>query len=266
MSNQTFLETEDRWTTAMGKAFLCERVVLRGKDLHHDLGRKDWFGLYFFSVTGRWLSDAQLKMMNFFWVATSFPDPSIWPNQAAALGGTARTTASLALMAGLSISEASIYGRRPERRALDFFYRIGDALKKGVSLGDFIEQELQETKIIYGYGRPLAKLDERIPPTLQMAEELGLHEGYHFKIALDIYRYLKETRGLSMNIAAINTALIADMGLSGEEYQLFVTTCFITGMTPCYIDARDKPEGSFFPTRCTSIQYSGKPKRDWESF
>jgi len=254
---------ESQWVTSIGKAFLCERTVLRGKDLHHELGDWDWFSVYLYGITGREFSDNQIKMLSYFWVASSYADPSIWPNHVAALGGTSRSTASLSSMAGLAISEASIYGRRPEKKALDFFYRAVKALDSGQSLETIIEHEITERNTVYGYGRPLAKLDERIPHTLHKAKSLGLDKGRHLSVAIDIYHFLKEKKGLSINISAINTAITADIGLSPEEYQLFLTPCFITGIEPCYIDARDKPEGSFFPIRCSSIKHDGKPRRSW---
>ena len=117
--------------------------------------------------------------------------------------------------------------------------------------------------MIYGYGRPLAKIDERIPHTIKLVEELGLDNGKHYQLALEIFKYLKENKGLSMNIAAVNTALVADIGLTTEEYQQFLTPCFVTGMAPCYIEARDKEEGAFFPVRCESIVTSRKERKEW---
>lgn len=261
--NSILEQYEKHWPTTIGKAFLCDRVVLHGQDLHHQLGSWEWFKLYCFSFMRREIPDNQLKLLNFFWVATSYPDPSIWPNHIVALAGTTRSTASLALMAGLSVSEASIYGRRPEKRALDFFYRSQQAIENGQTLEQVIQTELAQGRTIYGYGRPLAKLDERIPHTLALARELGLAEGKHLQLALAVYRYLKQSKGLSMNIAAIDAALAADIGLSPEEYQLFMSPCFIAGMTPCYLDGRDKPEGAFFPMRCSSVQYHGVTRREW---
>ena len=263
MKNSPFESYENQWVTGIGKAFLCERTVLRGKDLHNELGDWDWFAVYLYGITGREFSDSQVKMLSYFWVASSYADPSIWPNHVAALGGTSRSTASLSSMAGLAISEASIYGRRPEKRALDFFYRAVKALDSGQTLDVVVEREISERNTVYGYGRPLAKLDERIPYTLHKAKTLGLDKGRYLGVAIDIYHYLKEKKGLSINISAINTAIVADIGLSPEEYQLFLTPCFITGIEPCYIDARDKPEGSFFPLRCSSIKHDGKPRRSW---
>ncbi len=263
MKIDELLSRESLLKTKMGKAFLCDRVVFRGKDLHNELGELDWFSLYFFSITGRILNANELKLMNYFWVSTSYPDPSIWPNHICALAGSARSTPSLSLMAGMSVSEASIYGRRPERKAIDFFYRAGKALESGSTIEMYVDEQLALKKIIYGYGRPLARIDERVPHTLKLVEELGLSKGKHLTIALDVYRYLKATKGLSMNIAAIDAALAADVGLTPEEYQLFMSPCFIAGMVPCYLDAKEKPEGGFFPIKCSSIIGETKVRRSW---
>lgn len=263
MSDIPLAKYESSWVTNIGKAFLCERTVLRGKDLHHDLGDWNWFAVYLYGITGREFSQSQVEMLSYFWVASSYADPSIWPNHVAALGGTVRSTASLSSMAGLAISEASIYGRRPEKKGLDFFYRIVKELEQGQALSSVIEREIRESKTVYGYGRPLATLDERIPHTLAKAKELGLEKGKHLSVAIEIFHYLQDKKGLSINISAVNSALVADIGLTPEEYQLFLTPCFITGIEPCYVDARDKPEGSFFPVRCSSLIGETKIRKIW---
>ena len=263
MSIDDLKQTENSLKTHIGKAFLSERVVMRGKDLHNQLGDRQWMDVFLYAITGREFSKEQLRFLNFMWVASSYPDAGIWPNQVAALGGTARATASLSLVAGLAVSEAKIYGRRPERKILDFFYRAAEAEDNGCAIEDFIRQELAERKVIAGYGRPLARIDERIPHTLKLIEELDLHHGRYFKLAFKVYDYLNRERGLSINIAALNTAVIADMGMTTEEYQQFVTVGFITGMTPCYQDARSRPEGSFFPMRCENLVYNGQEHRNW---
>lgn len=263
MSHKRLLDTENHWVTRIGKAYLTERVVMHGKDLHHELGDYEWLKLYLYSILGRDLEENAVRLLNTYWVGTSYPDPSIWPNHVTALAGTVRCTPSLALMAGLSISEASIYGRRPEVRALDFFYRAGRWVDEGGELTEFVEKEKTAGRILYGYGRPLANADERISYTLEKAKEYGLAGGRHLKMALDVYAYLNKTYGYSMNIAAIHAALAADIGFNRQEYLLFMSPCFIAGMVPCYQDARDRPEGSFFPVRCSNIAYGGVAKRDW---
>ncbi len=263
MKTNPLLEHEDRLRSKMGKAFLCERVVFRGKDLHHDLCQNDWFSLYLYSITGREFTDLEKKALNFIWTATSYPDPSIWPNNNSALAGSVRTTASLALMSGMVVSEASLYGRRPDKRAIDFFLRAGKAIDAGSSLEAFIELELRLYKRIYGYGRPLVNVDERIPHTIHKMQELGLRQGRYFQMALDVYQYLNKKKGLSINVAALDAAICADCGFDANEYHLFMIPAFLSGMVPCYLEANEKREGAFFPIRCESIVFSGKSRRAW---
>lgn len=263
MSYKHLLETENHWVTRKGKAFLSDRVVLHGKDLHNELGDYDWIHLYLYAILGRDPGENVAKMLNYYWVSSSYADASIWPNHVTALAGTVRSTPSLALMAGLSISEASIYGRRPEVRALDFFYRAGRWCDNGGQLTDFVDQEKSKGRILYGYGRPLAKSDERVSYTLEKARELGLAGGRFLQMAMDAHKHLQEKHGYSMNIAAVHAGLAADMGFTCQEYQLILSPGFVTGMAPCYQDARDRPEGSFFPVRCSSIEYGGPAKREW---
>ncbi|MBA53556.1 MAG: hypothetical protein CMK89_03805 [Pseudomonadales bacterium] len=263
MSIEDLQSAQDQLHSALGKAFLSERVVMRGKDLHYELGRKDWLSVMVYAITGREFSENQIRYMNFMWVATSYPDAGIWPNQATALAGTSRTTPSLSLVAGLALSEARLYGRKPDRRAMDFFYRAAAKLDQGFSLEEVIEKEIEERKVVFGYGRPLVRLDERVAHTLNVITELGLDGGRYFNLALEVHRYLKRTRGLSINIAAISASTMADMDFSTEEYQLFLTLVFVAGMVPCYLDAKGRPEGSFFPVACSNLVYSGVPERSW---
>src|SRR5690606_22296867 len=103
-------------TTSVGAAFPGSRAVFRGHDLHQELGHLSWFELCTFGITGRRLPAAQLKVLEFIWVNTSYPDARIWNNRVAALAGTTRSTPNLAITAGHALSEAMIYGRRNEFR------------------------------------------------------------------------------------------------------------------------------------------------------
>ncbi|MBK7299060.1 MAG: hypothetical protein IPI79_00750 [Moraxellaceae bacterium] len=86
MSLQDLLAAENNLTTHMGKAFLSERVVLRGLDLHHDLANQhSWFVVHLYAITGRFFEPKQLTLLEYLWSCTSYPDASIWPNNTAAL-------------------------------------------------------------------------------------------------------------------------------------------------------------------------------------
>jgi hypothetical protein len=66
-----------------------------------------------------------------------------------------------------------------------------------------------------------------------------------------------------MNYGAVVSAFGADLGLSPEEFYLFMIPSFLAGMPPCFLEARHAVEGSLFPLRCTDIAYEGPPPRKW---
>ena len=245
----------------MGAAFIGSHAIFRDHDLHADLRGMDWVELYLFGITGRRFTAAQLKLLHGILVYTSYPDARIWNNRVAALAGSARSTPALAMSAALAVSEAGIYGGQPGVRAIDFFLRAAGAVDQGRPLAELVLGE----KRIYGYGRPTPELgDERLPWLLKLAQEVGMGDGRHLRLALETEQILvaKNAR-LRMNYAAMTAALCADLGFSVAEFHLFRVPLFLAGMPPGYIEARDRPEGSLFPVPCHDIAYQGAAPREW---
>jgi hypothetical protein len=255
---------EDNWVTAMGAWFPGERVVLRGKDVLNDLGHRRWMEYFVYAITGR-ESPPLARLIEGIWaLSSSYPDPRLWNNRVAALAGTARSTCALAAAAANAVSEATLYGLRTSRGALDFLYRADRKLCEGQTLDFVIRDELKRYRVVYGYGRPLVEIDERIGPLLEFGETLGLHDGRFIRLALEIDDYFKRSKyRYRINVAALSAAFGADQDLTPDEFYRLATLTFSAGIFPCYIDAKNKPEGSFFPTRATRINYLGAPKRRW---
>lgn len=261
---KALLESENNLVTEMGAWFPGERVVFRGKDLHHDLGDMSWMELFFFGITGRQFSSAELKIIASIWVYTSFPDPRLWNNRVAALAGTARSTANLGMSAAIAVSEASIYGRRLDVSAQDFLLRARLALDMGEDLSDFVKRNLKKYRRIPGFGRPVSKDDERIEHFLRLVDEVWKQDGKYLQLVLDIDRVLLEGGWrMRMNYAALTAAFAADIGLDSRQYPLFGLLAFVAGMPPCFIDQETKAEGTFVPIRCETICYEGAEARDW---
>jgi hypothetical protein len=109
-------------------------------------------------------------------------------------------------------------------------------------------------------------MDERIEPMMKHAAELGFSDGDHVGLAFAVEDILRKKRWrLHMNIAAPVAGLVADQGLSPDEYYRFMILGFSAGMIPCYSDALAKPAGAFFPLRCDRVHYRGKPRRAWRN-
>ncbi len=263
---QSLLQHVGRLRTRMGAAFVGQRAVFRGHDLHTDLKNMDWLELFAFGITGKRFTSAELTLLHALWVYTSYPDARIWNNRVAALAGSARSTGALGLAAALAVSEAKIYGLGPGVRAYDFFAEATRRLASGVHLTEIIEHTLHTQRGIGGYGRPIAADDERIGPIMARARENGLADGRFIKLAFETDAVLRAGRGrLRINYAAITAALLLDLEFTRAQYYQFMIPIFFAGMPPCFMEAAERPEGTLFPLTCADVLYEGAPKRSWSS-
>ena len=248
----------------MGTFYPGSHVIFRGHDLHADLKDMDWMELYVFGITGRRVTQEQLRLMHSIWTYTSYPDVRLWNNRVAALAGSSRSTGNLGAAAALAVSEASIYGRGIDMRAISFLIRTRQQVEEGGDLGECIRHELDTQRSIAGYGRPLINGDERNQHMLALVQDLGLDQGAYLRLAFNIEETLFTGRWrMKMNYAGLVAALVADIGFSPREYYLFLFPAFLAGVQPCFIEASDRPEGTLYPIPCADILYEGESKRSW---
>ena len=248
----------------MGTFYPGSHVIYRGHDLHKDLKDMDWVELYVFGITGRRFSREQLRLLHSIWTYTSYPDVRLWNNRVAGLAGSSRSTGTLGLAAAQAVSEASIYGRGSDMRAINFLIRTRRQMDEGGDLEECIRQELELHRSVSGYGRPLVNADERIEPLLTLARSMGLDQGPYLRLALDVEKKLLAGRWrMKMNYAGVVAPLVADIGLSPHEYYLYLFPAFLGGMPPCFIEASERPEGLLYAIACSDILYEGQPQRSW---
>lgn len=248
----------------MGTFFPGSHVIFRGHDLHTELKDMDWVELYTFGITGRRFSREQLRLLHSMWTYTSYPDVRLWNNRVAALAGSVRSTGNLGVAAALAVSEASIYGRGIDMRAIEFLLRTRQRLDEGGSLEECVRVELETHRSIAGYGRPLINGDERNQHLLALNEKLGLGQGTYLRLAFTIEEFLFAGRWrMRMNYAGLVAALAADLGFSPRDYYLFSFPAFLAGMQPCVIEASERPEGTLYPISCSDILYEGRLQRSW---
>jgi len=253
-----------RLVTKMGAFFPGERVVFRGQNLFTSLRNLDWLELYMFGITGRRYTPQQMRVLHVCWTHNSYPDARLWNNRVAALAGTARSTGALGISAAIAVSEASIYGGATQLRCCDFLIRTKNRVDEGADLEELVRAEIKVKRGIGGYGRPIVSTDERIAPIMAIVREQGLENGPHLKLAFEVERILLEGRWRwHMNSVGLTAALCADFGLSPYEYYLVAVPVFLAGMPPCFLDAKEKVENSFFPIPCQMISYEGVVSRSW---
>lgn len=176
MTNATLYEYEDHWPTELGAVSVADgTVTFRGHDLLNALEDLSWMDLLMYGITGRRFSATQLELFQGLWkISASYPEPRIWNNRVAALGGSARSTPGLSLAAAVAVTDATIYGQRPMIGVFDFLRRARAARDSGELLKEFVARELKIYRGIPGYGRPLRSVDERLAPAERLARRLGL--------------------------------------------------------------------------------------------
>lgn len=252
--------------TRMGGFFPGSHVIFRGRQLHSELADYSWLELYVFGICGRRFTPAQLRLMNALWTFTSYPDARIWNNRVAALAGTTRSTGNLGMAAALAVSEAHIYGRGNEIQAITFYLSTKSRLEAGDSLDSCLADEMERHRRIAGYGRPLVNADERIGPIMALAKELGMERGTHISLAFAIENHLLQNgRNLRLNYGGVVSAFGADLGMTPNEFYLFMFPSFLAGMPPCYMEASNTPPGGTLPLKCSDINYTGVQPRSWPS-
>lgn len=250
--------------TRMGGAFVGQRAVFRGHDLHADLAELDWMELYVFGITGLRVSAAQRRVLHALWVYTSYPDARIWNNRVVALAGSSRSSGTLATAAALAVSEADIYGRGIDIRVASFLHHARQLRDAGADLEAYVRAELKAHRALAGYGRPIAAGDERLAPMMALIEREGLQDGAHVRTAFAVEQLLQAGRWrLRMNYAALAAALTLDMGFTPRQHYLFSFPAFLAGMQPCFIEASEMPAGTLLPLGCDDIAYQGPAPRPW---
>ncbi|NRD74091.1 hypothetical protein HQQ94_12760 [Shewanella sp. VB17] len=279
----TLAAWEENWTTELGAWYPGERVVFRGQDMHKDLAALPWMGLLLYGITGKVPNSRQIRLFDGIWaLAASFPDPRLWNNRIGALAGTARSSTTLGVGAGIAVSEAVIYGYQPLMAAMESLLAISHQLQQEqMSLRDILQKKLtaqhasltkpasgknRSVAQLPGYGRPIAARDERIEPLMTLAAELGFDKGPMLTLAFTIEQTLADMgQTLQMNVVGLMAGFSADQGLTPREHYEYGVLCFSAGILHCAIDAAKHPAAAFFPLRCTRIHYIGPTSRQWQS-
>lgn len=260
MSSNDYAARIGHVRTALGGFFPGEGAQVRGLPLHEHSQDRRWFDLYLFALTGRQFTANEIELLETLWTYTSYPDPRIWNNRVAALAGSSRASASLAIGAAIAVSDAHIYGLGPILEAYDFL--ASHALDDDVKLAEAIRTAPR----LGGYGRPIIAEDERIAPLMARAASLGLSGGPHIAAAFRIERLLAAAnRPLKMNYGAPVAAFCLDLGLDREDCASFVATLFLGGMPPVWKEALSDPAGGLLPIPVATVEYEGATPRKWPS-
>jgi hypothetical protein len=225
-----------------GIAELGRRVIVRGRDLHHDCLGMSFVEYVLFAITGRDFEPRIGRVFERLFVSTGYPDARIWCNRIAGYLGSARVDAGLALSAAVAASNSVGYGFRALRGAYAVQLELESA---GTDRERWLERALAERRVLSGYGRPIHGSDERIPATLEILNDAGLKAGPALRRAFWLHDELSARKGIQMNVAAAWAALALDFGLSGAEFETLFTLVFAPGYLAVYLDQRTRAPLAF---------------------
>ncbi len=263
MTVRAYEENRDCLRSRAGGWTVGGEAVLHGYSIHRELvSGATWIQTMLLGVTGRMFSANEARLIEAMYVVTGYPDPRLWCNRVAALAGTARCSATASLSAGIASAEARLYGRQADyfaARTIEKARKIR-ADDGEEALKTFVETTLKRDRAIYGFGRPLTRNEERIPPIEKLSARLGVPPGVHTDTAFRIEEILKRRR-MILNYGGYVMARLLDIGITPEEIYRIATLAFYTGLIPCYIEAYENQPGTFLPIACEDIIYEGKKER-----
>ncbi len=248
-----------------GGWLIGDGVYCHGYEMMNELvGEVSYMQVVVLNATGRLPERRLAECIEAAHICLSWPDSRIWCNHIGALGGTMRASSVASTVAGVLATDSRSYGIKPLKAGLSFIQAAMLAFNNGVSVADIVTNECAKhggKPFIMGYGRPIAKGDERVPAMERVAKNLGFAVGAHLKLAYEIESVLDERFNEGMNINGYMSAFLSDEGFSPDEVYLICSTLVASGVTACYVDMRNRPAGTFLPLRCDDVLYQGKPHR-----
>ncbi|HET9958746.1 MAG TPA: hypothetical protein VFQ61_29840 [Polyangiaceae bacterium] len=231
-----------RLETSAGIAELGGRVVVWGRDLHHECLDFSFVQYLLFSVTGREFSVSQARVFERLWISTGYADARIWCNRIAAYMGSARVPPSLSMCAAIAASNSVGYGFGALRDAYAVQLEIPE---NSAEREAWLAAVFADRRVLAGYGRPIHNGDERIPVALHILTEEGVSAGPALRRAFWLHFRLRERKGIQMNIAAVFAAIGADFGLDAREFEQFMLLMLTPGYSAVYADQRERPAFTF---------------------
>jgi hypothetical protein len=222
-----------------------------------------YFQVLILNIVG-WLPELRLaQWAEAVFICCSWPDPRIWCNQIAALGGAARVSAVSAVCAGSMSGDSANHGPGSVAATGRFLIKALEAVRSGQSVEEFVESQaiVKGRLLAPGFVRPLAHGDDRVTVLLQLAEELGYECGPYQELVFSMHDYLQERCGESLNMGGFCIAFMLDQGFPLVQTERIITLVFSGGLHACYAEYRDLPPDSYLPLRCDDIDYVGVPER-----
>lgn len=236
-----------------------------GRDMHRDIVINDRYFQYWLQASTGKVADKNLaRFIEATFLFASWPDPRIWCNSVGVLAAETGCGAPTAVALGIMASDSYMYGPRPGKNAAGVVIKGVQLLEQGKSIPEIagiIIDELGSARKIPGFSRPLVNGDERVEACQKLAREFNFSVGPHEDFALSLGDYLFTTHGEAINLGAYSVAVLLDQGFELDDIERQSSTCVQAGVMACYVDAIDRPKGTFMPLRCEDVEYVGVESR-----
>lgn len=241
-------------------------VFSHGYDMMEELvGEKSYFQVMVLNATGQLIDKSIAAWLEAVFICLSWPDARIWCNQIGALGGTLRSSIVASTSAGIMAGDSKLYGQKTTIAGAEFIRQALYKKQNGSSASEIVAAECKKHRgkpTIVGYARPIAKGDERVEALEKYSRRLSLPEGDHLRLAREIDQVLTEQYNESINVNGYCSAVLSDIGFSPQEIYQISTLLIAGGIIASHVDSFERPAESFFPLRCTDIDYQGIAARE----
>jgi len=201
---------------------------IRGKLLFRELvGQRSFFQVSAWAIAGLELPATDAELLEQLGINTQLMDARIWPlavtrRIAAQGGGLAR-----ALVGGIASLCAPNLAVQPVAGFMRFLDRVEREVTAGRELRAVLGDVVERRERIAGLGRPVLGPDERVPQVEDLAARYGRAHGASLALARQIDEFFFEHKGLKINSAGLQGALMRDMGFSPAAASAFCVLYFI---------------------------------------
>lgn len=213
---------------------------IRGKRLFGELlGPLSFFQVAAWAIGGVELSRSDAELLERLGVNTQLMDPRIWPlsvTRRVAVHGGGLAHALVAGVASLCTPHMAV-------RPVGGFIRFLDRLERetgGRPLAEVLEEVAARRDKVPGLGRPVIGPDERVPHALALAERFGRAGSPSLRLSLEIDAFFRARKGVRINSAGVQGALMRDMKFSPAAASAFCILYFVVPVLAHSVYAEDR--------------------------
>jgi hypothetical protein len=201
---------------------------IRGRLLFREiLGTRSFFQVAAWSIAGLELSKRDAELLEHLGVNTQLLDPHIWPLAVTRRVASQGAPLARSLVAGIAALLTPSITVEPVAGFMRFLGEAEEALSRGSALASFLEGALAGGRRIAGFGRPVLGPDERVPHAFRLARRFGRGGGPSVRLARAVERGLRKAKGLALNSAGLQAAIMRDMGFSPDAAAAFCAIYFV---------------------------------------